>query len=346
MNPMLSKATSSIWNGNQPLASSPVIIVGAGPTGLTAANLLGLAGIETLILERNASVSDCPKAISLDDEGLRICQAMRFGDAINSHIISGIDAHYISGNRLIAKVSPTSRQNGHPLISTFFQPRFVQSPTPICDGPIPTWRQALGVHGLAGRIRGMPTRASGSIDQAKKMIAISSLLGKIVMPRQRLLALGRDALLLALNAIPAVRASIREARPKPQPRYKQGWFPSSNSNISRALTGYMLPQPEISLQAGHHVLLDELLGDGFAVIRLHDNPSTAFAPLTHDLWTRLQTRFVCVSPTEDAGFTRFLRNSRDLFILIRPDRHILGVFDETNAGQFVAKFEQLLAGVW
>ena len=50
-----------------------VIIVGAGPTGLTAGNLLGMAGIDTLIIESNASLSDYPKAISLDDEGLRIC---------------------------------------------------------------------------------------------------------------------------------------------------------------------------------------------------------------------------------------------------------------------------------
>ena len=34
--------------------SVPVIIVGAGPTGLTAANLLGQVGIKVLVLERNA----------------------------------------------------------------------------------------------------------------------------------------------------------------------------------------------------------------------------------------------------------------------------------------------------
>jgi 3-(3-hydroxy-phenyl)propionate hydroxylase len=39
-------------------------------------NLLGMFGIDVLILERNAGLSDLPRAISLDDEGLRICQAM------------------------------------------------------------------------------------------------------------------------------------------------------------------------------------------------------------------------------------------------------------------------------
>src|SRR6266516_3750098 len=54
-----------------------VIIVGAGPTGLTMGNLLGMYDIDALILEHNAGLSECPKAISLDDEGLRICQAIR-----------------------------------------------------------------------------------------------------------------------------------------------------------------------------------------------------------------------------------------------------------------------------
>src|SRR5256886_8012420 len=74
----------------------PVVIVGAGPTGLSAGNLLGLAGIDTLIIESNASLSDYPKAISLDDEGLRICQAMGLSSAGNNSVLSGIHAHYVS----------------------------------------------------------------------------------------------------------------------------------------------------------------------------------------------------------------------------------------------------------
>ena len=53
-----------------------VLVVGAGPTGLTVANLLGQYGIETLLVERNLGLSDFPRAISIDDEGLRICQAL------------------------------------------------------------------------------------------------------------------------------------------------------------------------------------------------------------------------------------------------------------------------------
>ena len=101
-----------------------VIIVGAGPTGLAAANLLGMAGIKTCILERNADLSDCPKAITIDDEGLRICQAIGLADEIVKHVVLDIEAHYLSKQQFLAKVSPTSKRNGYPLISTFHQPAF------------------------------------------------------------------------------------------------------------------------------------------------------------------------------------------------------------------------------
>ncbi|ONF72630.1 3-(3-hydroxyphenyl)propionate hydroxylase [Amycolatopsis keratiniphila subsp. keratiniphila] len=50
----------------------PVVIVGAGPTGLTAAALLGRYGIECLVLERWESVYPQPRAVHLDDEVHRI----------------------------------------------------------------------------------------------------------------------------------------------------------------------------------------------------------------------------------------------------------------------------------
>ena len=53
-----------------------IVIVGAGQTGLTMGNMPGMFGIDVLILEHNAGLYDLSRAISLDDEGLRICQAM------------------------------------------------------------------------------------------------------------------------------------------------------------------------------------------------------------------------------------------------------------------------------
>src|SRR5258706_4176434 len=102
----------------------PAIIVGAGPTGLTMGNLLGSAGIDTLILERNPGLSDLPKAIALDDEGLRVCQAMGLLEPMLQYVMLAVSAYDLPGKRLLARVAPTGNRNGFPLISAFQHPQF------------------------------------------------------------------------------------------------------------------------------------------------------------------------------------------------------------------------------
>src|SRR5579859_3431985 len=101
-----------------------VIIVGAGPTGLALANLLGIYGLDALIIERNTKPCTDPRAISLDDEGLRICQAMNLWEEVSANLLSDLEVRYFSGNTLLARVMPTDQRNGFPLISTFHQPIF------------------------------------------------------------------------------------------------------------------------------------------------------------------------------------------------------------------------------
>lgn len=50
----------------------PVVIIGAGPTGITAATLLAQYGVETLVLDRWPGVYPQPRAVHLDDEVYRI----------------------------------------------------------------------------------------------------------------------------------------------------------------------------------------------------------------------------------------------------------------------------------
>jgi len=58
------------------MSTVPVVIVGAGPTGLTAATLLGQYGVECLVLDRWASVYPQPRAVHLDDEIYRLLARM------------------------------------------------------------------------------------------------------------------------------------------------------------------------------------------------------------------------------------------------------------------------------
>lgn len=534
-------------------AHTSVIIVGGGPAGLSAANLLGLAGIDTLVIERNSDLSTYPKAISLDDEGLRICQAMGLSAAMRHCVLSGINAHYLSADRILAKVAPTSKRNGYPLISTFNQPEFeatllaglnrfacvtilfehtveameqndervvvsVRTPTGqrqelacsyllACDGGRSTIRRALNIpmkgstfgqkwlvvdcvaddepsaiakffcnpqrpavtvpspHNgrrwefmlLPGetetellqpeKISALIRQAGGSLQphiirsaiytfhstlarrfsqgrvfllgdaahmmppfggqglnsglrdahnlcwklplvlsglahpqlletyhqerhkHVAQMILFSSFLGNVVMSTKRPLAFGRNLLLEGLNSIPAIRDYVAEARMKPQPKYTDGFFIPDGKRANRAITGFMLPQPEVTTLQGGNMLLDELLGTGFAIIAFRPSTNGAFAQLHSTFWESLNTRMICVQPqlrcnelrlysemtpmnSNSAAFTtvtsnddNFLRNNRDLFVVVRPDRYVLGVFTEEKAEQFVSAFKRLLCPV-
>jgi 3-(3-hydroxy-phenyl)propionate hydroxylase len=58
----------------------PVIVVGAGPVGATAALLLADAGIGVVMLERHAVPHPLPRAVHLDDEAARILYRAGIGD--------------------------------------------------------------------------------------------------------------------------------------------------------------------------------------------------------------------------------------------------------------------------
>jgi 3-(3-hydroxy-phenyl)propionate hydroxylase len=58
----------------------PVVIVGAGPTGVTAATLLAQQGIDCLVLDRWENVYTQPRAVHLDDEIYRIIGRLGIAD--------------------------------------------------------------------------------------------------------------------------------------------------------------------------------------------------------------------------------------------------------------------------
>lgn len=60
--------------------SHPVVIVGAGPTGVTAATLLAQYGIGCLVLDRWATVYAQPRAVHLDDEICRVLARLGIAD--------------------------------------------------------------------------------------------------------------------------------------------------------------------------------------------------------------------------------------------------------------------------
>jgi len=101
----------------------PVAIVGAGPTGLTLANLLGVYGVACLLIERNAATVHEPRAVSIDDESLRTMQAIGLAETVMRETVAGYGSHYFSADGgLFAKVQPTAEPYGFPRRNAFRQP--------------------------------------------------------------------------------------------------------------------------------------------------------------------------------------------------------------------------------
>jgi 3-(3-hydroxy-phenyl)propionate hydroxylase len=100
-----------------------VAIVGSGPTGLVIANLLGQAGVNAVLIERNASTVPAPRAVSIDDESLRTMQAIGWIDEVLKDVALDYGAHYFTPKGVcFAKVEPASREYGYPRRSAFLQP--------------------------------------------------------------------------------------------------------------------------------------------------------------------------------------------------------------------------------
>ncbi|WP_404287026.1 bifunctional 3-(3-hydroxy-phenyl)propionate/3-hydroxycinnamic acid hydroxylase [Glutamicibacter arilaitensis] len=67
------------------MTTSEVLIVGAGPTGLMLANILGMYGRTVTVLEARDTLIDYPRGVGLDDESLRTIQTVGLVDEVRPH---------------------------------------------------------------------------------------------------------------------------------------------------------------------------------------------------------------------------------------------------------------------
>ncbi|MBB3606184.1 3-(3-hydroxy-phenyl)propionate hydroxylase [Mycolicibacterium sp. BK556] len=104
-------------------ASYDVAIVGYGPVGATAANLLGQMGLNVVVIERDPDIYFRARAISTDEEVLRIWQQVGLADRLNADMQPGAGATFVDAAGVpIAKLLPADRGNGHPPQQFIYQP--------------------------------------------------------------------------------------------------------------------------------------------------------------------------------------------------------------------------------
>ncbi|RZT84572.1 3-(3-hydroxy-phenyl)propionate hydroxylase [Pseudonocardia sediminis] len=139
----------------------PVLVVGAGPTGLVAALLLARHGVEVIVVERRDGVHPLPRAVHLDDESVRILQAAGVADGFTAV------SRPAAGLRLLdARLRPfaefrrsESGLHGWPESNLFDQPALEELlRDAVAAQPLVTLHEGVEVAGVEQRPDGLSVR--------------------------------------------------------------------------------------------------------------------------------------------------------------------------------------------
>ncbi|MGB8402694.1 MAG: bifunctional 3-(3-hydroxy-phenyl)propionate/3-hydroxycinnamic acid hydroxylase [Mycobacterium sp.] len=522
--------------------SVDVVIVGAGPVGLTLANILGLQGVRTLLFEERDCLIDYPRGVGLDDESLRAFQSIGVVDAVLPHTVPNqILRFYDRRRRLLAEMAPANPLYGWPRRNGFVQPmvdaellrgldRFehvsvrwgaqmtacaqdadgvaveIDGAAPVraefvvgCDGGRSATRRLMGVtfegttsetrwlvidvatdplghpnsevgadparpyacisiaHGIRrfefmihaeesdemverpefiarmlepfvpypervevirhrvythhSRIAGsfrkgrmllagdaahlMPvwqgqgynsgirdafnlgwklaTVVNGQAGEAlldtydierrkhaRAMIDLSTLVGRVISPTSHHVAALRDSIIRAASVVPTLKRYILEMRFKPMPRYEQGAVVHLSSPTDTAPAGTLFIQPRVDTRDQQDVLLDDVLGAGFAILSWNNDPRRLLGECAFALWRDLGATFVSARPNTQLNWTghddpevvivgdrtgalkAWFDAHPESVLFLRPDRCIAAAGIAQLAPELSAKLSQVL----
>jgi 3-(3-hydroxy-phenyl)propionate hydroxylase len=458
-----------------------VVVVGAGPVGLTLANILGLQGVSTLIAEERDTLIDYPRGVGLDDESLRTFQAIGLVDHVLPHTVPNQILRFVDAKRrILAEMAPPDARFGWPKRNGFVQPlvdaellrglerfghaevrwgRTMASYTETadavtvelhgdggresvrahyvvgCDGGRSATRRQMGVsfdgttsptrwlvvdiandplghpnsevgadparpyasisiaHGIRrfefmihadetdaqaedpaflarmlasmvpypdrvdvirhrlythhSRIAGafrkgrvllagdaahlMPVwqgqgynsgirdatnlgwklaavvngySADALLDtydverrkHARAMIDLSTMVGRVISPTNRRVAAARDLLIKSASIVPSLKRYVLEMRFKPMPRYEQGAVVHPEPRRADSPVGTLFVQPRVDTREQQNVLLDDVLGNGFAVMCWNNNPREILGAKAFADWQALGAKLVAARP--------------------------------------------------
>ena len=504
-----------------------VVVVGAGPVGLTLANILGLQGVRTLVVDERATLIDYPRGVGLDDESLRTFQAIGLVDRILPHTVPNQILRFVDAKRrVLAEMAPPDARFGWPKRNGFVQPlvdaellsgldRFEHvdvwwgrpmiscaetdgavrveldgeaGPKNLraryvvgCDGGRSTTRRLMGVsfdgttsptrwlvvdvandplghpnsevgadprrpyasisiaHGIRrfefmihanetdeqaedpaflsrmlasfiphpdrvdvirhrvythhSRIAGTFRRGrlllagdaahlmpvwqgqgynSGIRDaanlgwklaavvtgyaedalldtydverrkHARAMIDLSTMVGRVISPTNRRVAAARDLLVRSASIVPSLKRYVLEMRFKPMPRYEQGAVVQSEPRRTDSPVGTLFVQPRVDTREHQNVLLDDVLGGGFAVLCWNNNPREILGATAFANWKALGAKFVAARPLNQLHWTG--HDDPDVVVVGDRGGHLKAWFDTHQESVLFLRPDRCIAG--
>jgi 3-(3-hydroxy-phenyl)propionate hydroxylase len=231
------------------------------------------------------------------------------------------------------------------------------------------WKLDAVLRGRAG-LSLIDTYESERKPHAKEMIEVSVRMKEFVSQPNPVKAALRNAAVALLLKLPKIGDYIREARWKPPPTYLNGAYFGLPRARRNGAEGRPIPQPQVRTYVGRRTLLDEILGENFALVGYGVDPRATLDANTIARLESLNTRFVAlypyggrpqgggVSPSTSPGLTEVEDLSGEAFAwfrkvgarpghvaLVRPDKFVYAMCPAASTGEAVSHALRALAGV-
>ncbi|WP_394841779.1 bifunctional 3-(3-hydroxy-phenyl)propionate/3-hydroxycinnamic acid hydroxylase [Pendulispora brunnea] len=202
---------------------------------------------------------------------------------------------------------------------------------------------------------------------AKAMIDISVRMKQMVSASTPWGSAIRNAVAAIIRKTPPLRDWVRQGGFKPTPTYAPGYFGIARTRRGGP-EGRLVPQPEVRRLDGRRVLLDHVLGEGFALVGLGVDPRAGLSGASCAFLDGLGASFVTlfgygerpqghcgVSRSTPAGLTevedlegdmlRWCRKAsmaRGAILVIRPDKFLFGVGHGKNVDDVIGELRTRL----
>ena len=202
-------------------------------------------------------------------------------------------------------------------------------------------------------------------DHAKAMIQGSVLLKDLVSMTNPVVGKIRDGVIKGVLATPKLKEWGQEGGFKPKPVYTKGQYFGLARQHRSSPEGSLSPQPKVRGFDGKQILLDALLGDGYALIGLGVDPSQALSQTSKQLLKQLGCQLITLYPyaerpqnhtaanlnpdvleVEDieGNMVNWLRKTghNQPVALLRPDRFTFAVANQAEINAVIQQLQQQL----
>ncbi len=229
----------------------------------------------------------------------------------------------------------------------------------IRDAQNLAWKLAAVLQGRLGPLL-LETYEQERRQHAWEMILLALRMGKVMMPRSAWSAFALQTAFRFLSLVPPARTYFAEMKYKPKPRFDKGFLARGRNHSAASLIGRLFPQPNVRC-ADRTALLDEFLGDNFALVSLPQTPPNVFERLPPELWPPLNLQRVAIRAMRDntpvpSGVTcvsdiegHFSRSMRDFppgLALIRPDRYVAAFLHGKNLEAGMREVDAMIEQTW